>query len=302
MVTLIGVLRTLITTRNPINCLPYKGKKRIKFYNGLDLNLTFPQFRDVRDCYQSLKKYAVKQVGEDSFEVDFKFFTITADANTIRLIADLLVHFKVFRMDNNKFRIEGNGFKLEGNFEMLPIVRELFIYCEYKGDFRGKVVLDIGGFQGESAVYFWYVGAKKLIIYEPIREYCDQIRTNMKLNDIVSEIHQCGIAIEDANLLVDVFASDQPKKELVAVKNVSEALAYSNADIAKIDCEGGEICLTSVPNEILRIIPFYMLELHGIEIQKNIIKKFKEAGFKIKKFSRLKDDVSIVGFKRCSDG
>lgn len=79
---------------------------------------------------------------------------------------------------------------------MLPIVREIFLYGEYKGDFRGKVVLDIGGFQGKSAVYFWHVCANKLVIYEPIREYCDQIRGNMKLNDIVSEIHQCGIAMK----------------------------------------------------------------------------------------------------------
>ena len=301
MVTLIGVLRTLVTARNPLNCLPYKGKRRIKFYNCLELNLTFPQFRDVRDCYRSLKKYDVKQVGEDSFEVDFKFFRITADANTIRLITELLVHYKVFRLENKNFRIEGNGFKLEGNFDMLPIVRELFLYGEHKRDFRGKVVLDIGGFQGESAVYFWHAGAKKLVIYEPIREYCDQIRANMKLNDIVSEIHQYGIGIEDAKFLIDVFASDQPKKELVEVKNVSEALANSNADIAKIDCEGAEICLTSVPNEILRKISFYMLELHGVDIQKSVIKKFEAAGFEIKKFTKIKDGVSIVWFKRCSD-
>ena len=42
-----------------------------------------------------------------------------------------------------------------------------------------------------------------------------------------------------------------------------------------------------------------MLELQGLDVQKNIIKKFEEAGFEIKKFSRLKNRVSIVWFKRC---
>ena len=40
MVTLIGLLRTLVVVRNPLNGLPYEGKKRIKFNNGLELDLT----------------------------------------------------------------------------------------------------------------------------------------------------------------------------------------------------------------------------------------------------------------------
>jgi FkbM family methyltransferase len=297
MVTFIGVIKTLTTVRNPLYCLPYKGKRRIKFNNGLELNLTFPQFRDIRDGYSALKKFTINQVGDDSFEADFKSFKITTNAGTICLIAYLLTHFKIHRLENGKFQVEGEGFKLEGNIDILAIAKEQFVYGEYKGDYTDKVVLDIGGFQGESAVYFWHAGAKKLVVYEPIKEYCDQIRANMKLNSIPSEVHQAGIGFEDSKLEIGVFAADASKKELVDVKNISEVIAQSRADVAKIDCEGAEICLTSVPNEILRKIPQYQLELHGIDVQEKVIRKFEEAGFKVTRRKKLHDGVSLASFK-----
>jgi hypothetical protein len=125
------------------------------------------------------------------------------------------------------------------------------------------VALDIGGFQGESAVYFWILMPRKKIIYELVQEYCDQISVNKRLNNIDSEIFQCDIGIEDSPLLIDVFASGQAKRKRVEVKNITKVLPDSNADIGKVDCEGTEIYLTSVPNKILRKMLLYMLELQG---------------------------------------
>jgi len=298
MVTFTGLLRTLITVRNPLNVIPYKGKKRVKFYNGFELSLTFPQFRDIRDCYSSLKKFPVKQVGEDSFEVDFKSFKITTSTATVCLTANLLRSFKVNQIDNQRFQIEGNGFKLEGTVVMLAITKELFIDGEYKGDYVGKIVLDIGGFQGESAVFFWHAGAKKVVVYEPIKEYCDQIKANMKLNNIPSEVHQAGIGAEDNKIKISVFAADGSKQELVDVSNISEVIVQSGADVAKIDCEGAEICLTSVPNKTLRKILRYEIELHGVDVQEKVMKKFAEAGFTVTRYKKLHYGVSLASFKR----
>ena len=63
---------------------------------------------------------------------------------------------------------------------------------EYECDCRGKVVLDVGGFEGESAVYFWQKGAKKIIVYEPLVEHVEYIDRNVKLNRIDAEIHPSG--------------------------------------------------------------------------------------------------------------
>jgi hypothetical protein len=38
-----------------------------------------------------------------------------------------------------------------------------------------------------------------------------------------------------------------------------------------------------------------MFELHGVDVQKNIIKKFEEAVFEIKKFLRLKNGCLLYG-------
>jgi FkbM family methyltransferase len=298
MVTLIGLLRTFVTVRNPLSGLPYGGKKKIKFNNGTEFDLTFPQFRDIRDCYSSLKKYSVKQLGENSFEVDFKSFKIIGDVGTISLISNLSRHFKIHRVGEDKFQIEGKDLKIEGTIGMLAIFKELFLDGEYRGNYAGKVVLDIGGFQGESAVYFWSAGAKKVVVYEPIEEFCSQIRTNMKINNIPSEVHQEGIGDEDNKVMIGVFADDKSKKELVDVKNITDVIVQSGADVAKIDCEGAEICLTSVSVENLRKIQQYELELHGIDVQEKVIKKFGEARFKMTRFKKLDEDVSLASFKR----
>ena len=183
---------------------------------------------------------------------------------------------------------------------MLAISKEVFLDGEYNGDYTGKVVLDVGGFQGESAVFFWHAGAKKVVVYEPIKTYYDQIRANLKLNYILSEVHQAGIGAEDTKLKIGVFASDpaNAKQELVEVKNISDVINQSGADLAKIDCEGAEVCLTSVPNEILMKIPQYELELHGVNVQEKVMGKFKEAGFKMTRFKKLNAGVSLATFKR----
>jgi FkbM family methyltransferase len=298
MVTLTGLLRTFVTVRNPLSGLPYEGKKRIKFNNGVELDLTFPQFRDIRDCYSSLKKYKVKQLGENSFEADFKSFEIIGDVGTICLVSNLLKHFRINIVGEDKFQIEGKDLKIEGTMGMLAIFKELFLDGEYKGDYAGKVVLDVGGFQGESAVYFWSAGAKKVVVYEPIKEFYSQIRTNMKLNNIPSEVHQAGIGALDTKVKIGVFGDDKSKQEVVEVKNISDVIVQSGADVAKIDCEGAEICLTSVSNENLRKISQYELELHGLDVQENVTKKFLEAGFKVTRFKKIDEDVSLASFKR----
>ena len=183
---------------------------------------------------------------------------------------------------------------------MLPVFRELLL-GDYKASYKDKVVLDIGGFQGESAVYFWSSGAKKIIVYEPISEYCAFIKKNIDLNRINAEIHQSGIGNEDTIMVTEVFepnwkVGSKPKKESIKITKIIDVINQSGADIAKIDCEGAETCLNAVPDEILRKIPCYMLELHGEDVRKSVTSKFVSAGFKVTKTKICGDGLSIVYF------
>ncbi len=289
MVTLTGLIRTLTVTSKPLDCLPYPGRKKILFRNGSAMNLTFSQFRDARDNFSFLRKYRIKQVADDLFEADFDGFTMAADLKIVCRVCEFADFFKtknyqIITINNDDiFTIKGNNLRLEGTFGILEIFREL-ISGEYEADFKDKIILDIGGFQGESAVYFGALGAKKVIVYEPIREYCRLIEKNISLNNVNAEIHQSGIGSENTILALSVFGQPNGgKKEIVKITNITDIISQSNADIAKIDCEGAEICLTTVPNEVLKKISHYIIELHGSQVRKAVTSKFIEAGFTLTK-------------------
>ena len=299
MVTLIGLVRTLSVASKPLDCLPYQNRKTVHFRNGWKLDLTFPQFRDVRDSYFSLKKYNIQQLDDDLFEVDFGNYKIKNKLEMICTFSDLLHLYEVEKLGPDFFRIKDEKFVLEGSSAMLFFFRE-HIRGVYKADVKGKIVLDIGGFNGESTVHFWLSGAKKIVIYEPIAKYCEIIRKNVDVNKINAEIHNAGIGKEKGTLLIDVFTpgvdTKEPYREHIKVENIIEVIRNSGAEVAKIDCEGAESCLTAVPDEVLRQISCYMFELHSKEIERDLTAKFLNAGFKVKKLQRITPDLSIAHF------
>jgi FkbM family methyltransferase len=235
---------------------------------------------------------------EDLFEVDFRDFKVTDNLRMVCTFAEMIYRYKVTKLETDYYRVTGYKFTLEGSSMMLFIWREL-ISGEYKADYKDKVVLDIGGFQGETAIHYWLSGAKKIIVYEPFSKNCQLIEKNIKLNGANVEVHKAGISEKDGNQLLEVFAAhpdDEKNKELVKLKNITEIINESGADIAKLDCEGAEACLTTVPNNTLRKISKYMLEIHSQEIERNLIEKFTDAGFKVAKLKKMSADISIAYF------
>jgi hypothetical protein len=69
----------------------------------------------------------------------------------------------------------------------------------------------------------------------------------------------------------------------IRTRNVRKVTEESNADIAKFDCEGAEESLIQVPNDILRRVPFYIIEVHSTKIKKSIIDKFTLGNFQVVK-------------------
>lgn len=79
-----------------------------------------------------------------------------------------------------------------------------------KLEVKERVVVDIGGFVGDSSIYFAHRGAKQVIAYEPDRARCDAFEQNMKLNNITNVLlHRRGlkslteIEVHDAALKID---------------------------------------------------------------------------------------------------
>ena len=77
--------------------------------------------------------------------------------------------FEIKRLDDQLFAVKSKGVSFIGPVESLMAY---FLECLrgfYDCDYKGKTVLDIGGFCGETAVFFASQGAKKVVIYEPVK-------------------------------------------------------------------------------------------------------------------------------------
>ena len=301
--------RTLTITRSPLLVLSLKrgnSGKTVTFRNGLTYRLTWPQFRVFRDNYPFLTKYSITQEEDDLFRIADKQSKVVCPAGILPLMFDLLQEFGI-RQDKELFHLKNGKLELVGSLAMLICIRELRT-GEYECDCKDKVVLDVGGFEGESAAYFWAKGATKIIIYEPVSAHLESIKKNVALNNIEAEIHPSGIGNQDGTQTIHFNETDPGFGILskgtniteIKITDVSKVIGESGAQIGKFDCEGAEESLVGVPAEILQKIPYYIIEVHSLEIRKGVLKKFLSAGFTLEKEIPKPGEFSVLIFKRDS--
>ena len=310
MVKLRIIWRTMTISQNPIVVLSLKRgntKRSIKFRNGCTYRLTWPQFRSLRDSYPFLSRCFLTQLGDDLFRLEDGRSRIVCISKTVPLFSEIMEDFAVQQESENFFHLKNEKIELVGSTDMLVCIQEQKS-GEYECDCQGKVVLDVGGFEGESAAYFWMKGAKKLIIYEPVAEHVELIMRNMTLNHIKAEVHATGIGDKDGTQIIYYDKIDpglglhsKGKKSIeIKITNASEVLEQSGADIAKFDCESAEECLVHVQAQILQKIGYYIIEVHSAQIRKAIIEKFRSAGFVLENEIRKPNmpDFSVLSFRK----
>lgn len=272
MVSLKGLVRTLAVTKNPHAALIARltGKRRvITFANGTKFRLTWRQFTLLRDSYELMQKYHLEQVDDETFKFSNGRFTFVGSPVLMYLVAE-----------------QDAGV--------------------YDCDCRGKVVLDIGGFQGESAVFFAGMGAAKVIIYEPVAANHRFIKENMRLNNVNAEVHEAGIGTEDGETTVQYDEANNcfgltrtgPREMTIKIRNITKVIDESGADVAKFDCEGAEESLINVPTETLRRVKTYIIEVHTPEIKRKVIQKFKESDFILTKDTDENGQISLIFLER----
>jgi FkbM family methyltransferase len=303
------IWRTLTATRNPFVVLSLKRgrpKKTLTFRNGLTFCLTWPQFRLFRDNCQVLTKYSITQLEDDLFKIEDKRSEVVCAARLLPIMFDLMRDFGIHQ-EKDVFHLKNEKLELVGSLAMLVCIQELRT-GEYDCDCKDKVILDIGGFEGESAAYFWNKGAKKIIIYEPVATHIEFIKKNVMLNHIEAEIHQSGIGNQNGTQIIHFNETDPgfgilskgAKSVEIKITDVSKVIEESGAEISKFDCEGAEESLVGVPAEILQKIAYYIIEVHSLEIRRAVLEKFLGAGFILEKEISKPGQFSVLVFKRGS--
>ena len=98
------------------------------------------------------------------------------------------------------------GYIIAGPIETFSIVQ--VIEGVYDGfDYNDSVVLDIGGFIGDTALFFIAKGAKKVIVYEPVPENADEIIRNAAINGLSGRVIVKPFAVTDTDGYIEVIKS-----------------------------------------------------------------------------------------------
>ena len=192
----------------------------------------------------------------------------------------------------------------------LGVLHESNIYNYYNVD--NKVVLDVGGFLGETAVFFSKMGAKKIIVYEPLKYHIDYIKKNIKLNNINAIIkpfavsESCGketwyTTSMEGNFSFGLIRNKSGKAfeiNTVSWNYVLNDAIKHKVSLAKVDCEGGEKYLVNAKDKLIKSIDYWIIEAHSKAIKDSLLQKFKTNGFNLDKIEEIYDDIFMLYFSK----
>jgi FkbM family methyltransferase len=176
----------------------------------------------------------------------------------------------------------------------------------YSLDWHDKRVLDIGGYVGDSALYFLTHGAQSVVIYEPIPDNIFSMHYNLAPYKEKIEIYQKAVAFAEGDLRVCSqfpagslgFGVEQGEYEVKCQGITFHTILQKHAiDVAKVDCEGGEEHLLAVSKENLQTIPYWIIETHRLSLKKQIEDKFQQSNFIKIKEHQCAEQVHLLSFQ-----
>ena len=138
---------------------------------------------------------------------------------------------------------------------------------------KNRTVLDVGGFIGDTAVYFAHEGAGRVVAYEPVPLFFELAKENVSLNGYAGVVEMVNMA---------VGGKESVSQNMVSFKSVVERLGH--IDLLKMDCEGAEwqIIRVAAKDGSLEKVGMIIMEVHGggCERMEALLQKIK---FQIKK-------------------
>lgn len=157
----------------------------------------------------------------------------------------------------------------------------------------GSVVLDIGAYIGDSAVFFISRGARRVLAYEPHPELYSLAVKNVELNKMLDRVSIYNLGVGPVEGTVSVredtqgFATsgfglsgiNKGREISFQVAGLARILDQcGQVDVVKMDCEGAEFdTLLSMPAEQLRRVKVWGVEFH--RDPQPLVAHLRQAGF-----------------------
>jgi FkbM family methyltransferase len=140
---------------------------------------------------------------------------------------------------------------------------------------ESSIVFDVGGYKGEFAIDIYKKYGSNIYIFEPVKQFYDEIQSKFILNDKV-HVYDFGLSDHDATLnicLADDGSSvyDGNKSNLYEEVHLKSFLSFCDAhgiesiDLLKINIEGGEFPLlfALIDSPIIRNIQNIQVQFHA---------------------------------------
>lgn len=212
----------------------------------------------------------------------------------LRYMEEIDKNMEYVTIGNIKYvNVRNSKFKENSSFEYAICTEEYFYDDEWNMvDFNGRHVIDIGGNNGDTSLYFAKKGAE-VIGFEPVKHLYDLALENIDLNDDLKgriTFVNKGVGAKRGELQInaisikDYIDDDNYKMEIITIKDILNNYNFT-PDILKIDCEGCEFEI--ILNEDLTMFNDIIFEHHSKITGKDfrpLIEKLESDGFKIDTF------------------
>ncbi|MGB9845490.1 MAG: FkbM family methyltransferase [Methanothermobacter tenebrarum] len=214
-----------------------------------------------------------------------------------------IIKFK-FKNKNLRFYSSANKSLL---LDALKVLSETFTMEPYKQiNAKGKVVVDIGSYIGDSPIYFILKGAKRVYAFEPYPSSYSLLLKNIKINSSDKKIiafneglskNMGKIRIKEdyeglaTSQLKDFHQGKQVK--LTTLEGIVKRFNLKDA-VLKMDCEGCEYTILKTPKKTLKSFQEIIMEYHyGY---KDLREKLERASFKVKNTKPIRVNRLLMGY------
>jgi len=174
-----------------------------------------------------------------------------------------------------------------------PIL-EVFDFGSFEGiDVNNRVVVDVGAYVGDSAVYFVLKGARKVIAIEPHPGAFAEMLDNIKLNNLENVIIpiNAGLASKPGKICIEnvdasntfaIYHRPGDCPNTVPAVTLGELISRFGIDpndaVLKMDCEGCEFDVILNDYGSVRLFSEVVFEYHSYATNRSVIELINTMG------------------------
>jgi FkbM family methyltransferase len=182
------------------------------------------------------------------------------------------------------------------------ILHMLEFFSEYEClDVKGRTVIDIGAYQGESPLYFLLRGATKVLAIEPNISHYRSAVTTIKRNGFSGSIDLRNAGLGHTIHPFDSRIGDEESGPLWSMADfrtwIADHISGDSGFVMKIDCEGCEYALYNDPESVVEWrklgLQEFVMEYHLGDVSA-LVEKWRSHGFHVYRVARKAHDCGIL--------